>query len=152
MKKLILVLITFFFTSAVSADHDKYKCTKKESILIGAHKVLNDGEVIPLPSYTTMGLYNVLNDKHLINPVTVTGYLAFPKGNKKVPVVIITHGSGGAGSLFTNSYYVEARQNLLDAGIGVMLIDSFCNRGTQDTWRDQSKAPIVSALTIGALD
>ena len=28
--------------------------------------------------------------------------------------------------------------------IGVMLIDSFCNRGAKDTWRDQSKATMVS--------
>ena len=146
MKKLIVLFCLYFISfSSAFADHDKYTCTKNKSILYGAEEVLKDGEIISLPSYTTMGLYNVLNDKHLLNPVSVTSYLAFPKGSKKVPVVIITHGSGGAGSLFTNSYFEKARKNLLDAGIGVMLIDSFCNRGTKDTWRDQSKAPIVSA-------
>jgi|TARA_B110000114_G_scaffold33208_1_gene34266 dienelactone hydrolase len=144
MKKIILIIITILFSSSVFADHNKYKCSKKESILYGADKVLKDGEIISLPSYTTMGLYNVLNEKYLLNPVTVTGYLAFPKSINKAPVVIMTHGSGGAGSLFTNSYYVKARKNLLEAGIGVMLIDSFCNRGTKDTWRDQSKATMVS--------
>ena len=144
MKKIFLILIVILFSSSAFADHDKYKCSKKKSILYGADKVLKDGQIIALPSYTTMGLYNVLNEKYLLNPVTVTGYLAFPKGANKAPVVIMTHGSGGAGSLFTNSYYVKARKNLLEAGIGVMLIDSFCNRGAKDTWRDQSKATMVS--------
>ena len=69
-------------------------------------KFLKDGQIIALPSYTTMGLYNVLNEKYLLNPVTVTGYLACSNIGfylNKAPVVIMTHGSGGAGSLFTNS-------------------------------------------------
>ena len=38
----------------------------------------------------------------------------------------------------------EAKNKLLENGIGVMFLDSFCNRGTKDTWRDQSKATMVS--------
>ena len=141
MKKIFLILIVILFSSSAFADHDKYKCSKKKSILYGADKVLKDGQIIALPSYTTMGLYNVLNEKYLLNPVTVTGYLAFPKGTNKAPVVIICPSFK---TLSANSYYVKARKNLLEAGIGVMLIDSFCNRGTKDTWRDQSKATMVS--------
>ena len=62
MKKIFLILILILFTSSAFADHDKYKCTKNKSILYGADKVLKDGEIIALPSYTTMGLYNVLNE------------------------------------------------------------------------------------------
>ena len=43
MKKIFLILITILFTSNVFADHDKYKCSKKESILYGADKVLKRG-------------------------------------------------------------------------------------------------------------
>ncbi len=63
MKKIILILIRILFSSPVLADHDKYTWSKKESILYRADKVLKDGGVIALPSYTPMGLYNPLNEK-----------------------------------------------------------------------------------------
>ena len=40
MKKIFLILIVILFSSSAFADHDKYKCSKKESILYGADKVL----------------------------------------------------------------------------------------------------------------
>jgi len=49
MKKIFLILIVILFSSSAFADHDKYKCSKKESILYGADKVLKDGEIIALP-------------------------------------------------------------------------------------------------------
>ena len=113
MKKLILLFFLYFISfSSAFAGHGKYTCTKNKSILYDAKEGLKGGEIILLPSYTTMGLYNVLNDRHLSNPVTVTGYLTFPTGSRKVPVVIITHGSGGAGSLFTNSYFLLQGNNI----------------------------------------
>ncbi len=62
MKKIILVLLTFFFTSSVYADHYKKKidiknfnpkshCSPKKSLLIPAAKVFPGGELIKLNSY-----------------------------------------------------------------------------------------------------
>jgi len=42
MKKIFLILIVILFSSSAFADHDKYKCSKKESILYGADKVLKE--------------------------------------------------------------------------------------------------------------
>jgi len=42
MKKIFLILIVILFSSSAFADHDKYKCSKKESILYGAELLANN--------------------------------------------------------------------------------------------------------------
>ena len=65
-----------------------------------------------------------------------------------MPIVIWTHSSGGPGEYAWNDFVYHGTKNLLEAGIGVMYIDNFCHRGARDTWRDQSKVPLIN----GAID
>ena len=144
MNKILIIIIATFFTTSVYASHGNWTCTKKKSVLHDVNKELGgNGEIVRLNSFTTMGMFNVLNKAYEKNPVQITGLLELPKGQNKVPIIVWTHGSGGAGG-YVNPYVKEAKNKLLENGIGVMFLDSFCNRGTKDTWRDQSKATMVS--------
>ena len=133
MKKTLIIIIAIFFTTSVYASHGNWTCTKKKSVLHDVNKELGgNGEIVRLNSFTTMGMFNVLNKAYEKNPVQITGLLELPKGQNKVPIIVWTHGSGGAGG-YVNPYVKEAKNKLLENGIGVMFLDSFCNRGTKDT-------------------
>ena len=108
MKKIILILITILFTSNVYAHSTKgvtpnldynAQCTKKKSVLnfISKHKLYNKdkGEIIKFNSYTAFDVRNVITGAYKKNPIEITGLLTLPKGTDKVPIVIITHSSGG---------------------------------------------------------
>jgi len=159
MKKIILTLIAVFLTTNVYAHSTKTpnldysaQCTKKKSVLnfISKHRFYskNKGEIIKFNSYTAFDVQNVISGAYKKNPIEITGLLTLPKGNAKVPIVIITHSSGGPAMYIWNDFNYHAYTNLLDAGIGVMFIDNFCQRGAKETYRDQSRVPAIS----GAID
>ena len=156
MKRVILVILAIFFTTNLLAHStninfdSKANCTKKKSMLNGIAKLKTHkgGEIIKFNSYTGFDQRTVLIDGHLRNPIEITGYLQLPKGTDKVPIVIYTHSSGGPGDYVWNDFVYHAAQNLLKEGIGVMYIDNFCPRGAKETWRDQSKVPLIN----GAID
>ena len=157
MKKIILILITIFFTSNVYAHSTKNikfdlkaNCTKKKSTLnwVSKNKNTKDGELIKFQSYTGFDQRTVIIGGHKNNPIEITGYLQLPKGSDKVPIVIWTHSSGGPKEYVWNQFIYHGTKNLLEAGIGVMYVDNFCHRGARETWRDQSKVPLIN----GAID
>ena len=117
-------------------------------IAISKVKGYRGGEIIKFNSYTGFDQRTVLIDGHLNNPIEITGYLQLPEGSDKVPIVIRTHSSGGPGDYIWDDFVYHSTQNLLKAGIGVMYIDNFCPRGARETWRDQSRVPLIN----GAID
>tara|TARA_B000000477_G_scaffold103962_1_gene93722 strand:+ start:206 stop:1066 length:861 start_codon:yes stop_codon:yes gene_type:complete len=157
MKRIILILIAIIFTTNVYA-HDtrkinfdsKKECKKKKSSLnwVSKNKNTKGGELIKFQSYTGFDQRTVLIGAHKNNPIEITGYLQLPKGSDKVPIVIWTHDSGGSMAYAWNDFIYHGTKNLLNAGIGVMYVDNFCQRGARDTWRDQSKVPLIN----GAID
>jgi hypothetical protein len=161
IKKIILILLSILFASNVNAHSTKgvtpdfdynQNCTKKRSVLnyILKHKLYraNKGEIIKFNSYTAFDVQNVISGAYKKNPIEITGLLTLPKGNAKVPIVIITHSSGGPVMYVWNDFNYHAYKNLLEAGIGVMFVDNFCQRGARETYRDQSRVPAIS----GAID
>ena len=160
MKKLILILISILFVTNVYAHSTKghtpnldysAQCTKKKSVLnfISKHKLFKGkGEIVKFNSYTGFDQRSVLTGDIKNNSIEITGYLSLPKGTGKVPIVIWTHSSGGPAIYIWNDFTYHGYNNLLDAGIGVMFVDNFCHRGAKETWRDQSRVPLVN----GAID
>ena len=156
MKKVILTILALVFTTSVYAHSTKIdfdtraNCTKKKSMLKGIAKLKTHkgGELIKFNSYTGFDQRTVLIDGHLRNPIEITGYLQLPKGTDKVPIVIYTHSSGGPGDYLWDDFVYHATQNLIKEGIGVLFIDNFCPRGAKETWRDQSRVPLIN----GAID
>ena len=161
MKKIILILITTFLVTNVYAHSTKghtpnldyrAECTKKKSVLkfISKHRLYrkDKGEIIKFNSYTAFDVRNVISGAYKKNPIEITGLLTLPEGKGKVPIVIITHSSGGPVMYVWNDFNYHAYRNLLDAGIGVMFVDNFCQRGARETYRDQSRVPAIS----GAID
>ena len=57
-------------------------------------------------------------------PVTISGELMLPKGEGRVPAVVLSHGSGGV----TRTENTWARE-LRSLGVAVFLVDSFTGRG-----------------------
>ena len=156
MKKIILIMLTILFSTNLLAHSTDIKfdtianCTKKKSMLnfISKLKGYRGGEIIKFNSFTGFDQRTVLIDGHLNNPVEITGYLQLPEGTDKVPIVIRTHSSGGPGDYVWDDFVYHSTQNLLKEGIGVMYIDNFCPRGARETWRDQSRVPLIN----GAID
>ena len=155
MKKIFLILITVLFTSNVNAKHWerngiknfdlRANCSKSKSILRAMKKVIPGGELIKLNSFTAFDQRFVMNGAYKNNPVEITGYLILPKGSDKVPIVIHSHGSGGPESFVYGHWVKDLTKNLLDLGIGTMMLDNFCSRGAKNTYRDQSKVPAIAA-------
>jgi len=159
MKKILLILLAVFITTNVYAHStknitpnmdSKKECRKKKSALkyISTHPLRKGGELIKFNSYTGFDQRTVLTDGMKNNPIEVTGYLTLPEGTGKVPIVIYTHSSGGPFMYIWNDWFHHSYKNLLAAGIGVMMIDNFCARGARETWRDQSRVPLIN----GAID
>ncbi len=126
------------------------ECKKSKSVLnwVSKNKLTKGGELIKFKSFSGFDQRTVLTDGHKKNPIEITGYLQLPEGSSKVPIVIWTHSSGGPGEYVWNDFVYHGTRNLIDAGIGVMYVDNFCHRGAKDTWRDQSKVPLIN----GAID
>ena len=157
MKKVFLILISLFLTTNLFAHStkninfdSKANCSKKRSMLNGIAKLKNykDGEIIKFNSYTGFDQRTVLIDGHKQNPIEITSLLFLPEGSDKVPIVIWTHSSGGPGIYLWNDFTYHGFKNLLAEGIGVLFVDNFCPRGARQTWRDQSKVPLIN----GAID
>ena len=166
ITKIFLLLLSIFFATNVFAHSTRghtpnldyaAECTKKtgwssgKSVLnfVSKHKLFkNKGELIKFNSYTAFDVRNVINGSYKKNPIEITGFLSLPEGNAKVPIVIITHSSGGPAMYIWNDFNYHAYTNLLKAGIGVMFIDNFCPRGARETYRDQSRVPGIN----GAID
>ena len=70
----------------------------------------------------------------------IVGHLFLPKGNAKVPVVVLMHGSGGIYDAM-----LEYWPKLFNAqGIGVFALDRFAPRGVKSTAEDQSLIPFAA--------
>ena len=157
MKNFFLILLSLLFTTKIFAHSTKNinfdinaECRKSKSALkwVSKNKYSRGGELIKFKSYTGFDQRTVITNGHKKNPIEITGYLQLPKNSNKVPIVIWTHSSSGPGEYAWGDFIYHGTQNLLNAGIGVMYIDNFCPRGAKDTWRDQSKVPIIN----GAID
>jgi len=160
MKKLILLLMAVFFLTAANSHStkninfdSKANCSKKRSMLNGIAKLKNykDGEIIKFNSYTGFDQRTVLIGGHKKNPIEITSLLFLPKGSNKVPIVIWTHSSGGPGIYLWNDFTYHGFKNLLAEGIGVLFVDNFCPRGARQTWRDQSKVPLINGAIDGIM-
>ena len=72
--------------------------------------------------------------------VNITGQLFLPKGNDKVPVVLLMHGSGGVYDALLDYW-----PKLLNAnGIAAFALDRFGPRGVKSTAEDQSQVPFAA--------
>ena len=160
MKKIFLILISLFLTTNLFAHStkninfdSKANCSKKRSMLNGIAKLKNykDGEIIKFNSYTGFDQRTVLIDGHKQNPIEITSLLFLPEGSDKVPIVIWTHSSGGPGIYLWNDFTYHGFKNLLAEGIGVLFVDNFCPRGARQTWRDQSKVPLINGAIDGIM-
>ena len=160
MKKLILLLMAVFFLTAANSHStkninfdSKANCSKKRSMLNGIAKLKNykDGEIIKFNSYTGFDQRTVIIGGHKKNPIEITSLLFLPKGSNKVPIVIWTHSSGGPGIYLWNDFTYHGFKNLLAEGIGVLFVDNFCPRGARQTWRDQSKVPLINGAIDGIM-
>ena len=157
MKKILTICFFFVFGTSVLAHSTKNinidiraECKKSKSVLnwVSKNKLSKGGELIKFKSFSGFDQRTVLTDGHKKNPIEITGYLQLPEGSSKVPIVIWTHSSGGPGEYAWNDFVYHGTRDLIDAGIGVMYVDNFCHRGAKDTWRDQSKVPLIN----GAID
>jgi len=160
MKKIFLLLVSIFLTTNLLAHSTKNinfdsnaNCSKKRSMLNGIAKLKNykDGEIIKFSSYTGFDQRTVLINGHKKNPIEITSLLFLPKGSNKVPIVIWTHSSGGPSIYLWNDFTYHGFKNLLAEGIGVLFIDNFCPRGAKQTWRDQSKVPLINGAIDGIM-
>ena len=160
MKKIFLLLVSVFLTTNLLAHSTKNinfdsntNCSKKRSMLNGIAKLKNykDGEIIKFNSYTGFDQRTVLIDGHKKNPIEITSLLFLPEGSDKVPIVIWTHSSGGPGIYLWNDFTYHGFKNLLAEGIGVLFVDNFCPRGARQTWRDQSKVPLINGAIDGIM-
>ena len=152
-------MAVFFSTAAYSHStkninfDSKANCSKKRSMLNGIAKLKNykDGEIIKFNSYTGFDQRTVIIGGHKKNPIEITSLLFLPKGSNKVPIVIWTHSSGGPGIYLWNDFTYHGFKNLLAEGIGVLFVDNFCPRGARQTWRDQSKVPLINGAIDGIM-
>jgi dienelactone hydrolase len=72
----------------------------------------------------------------------IVGHLFLPKGDGKVPAVILMHGSGGIYRAMTD--YWPKQFNA--AGIAVLSLDTFGPRGVKSTAEDQSQVPFAADI------
>jgi dienelactone hydrolase len=75
-------------------------------------------------------------------PADIAGHLFLPKGDGKVPAVILVHGSGGIYSAMTD--YWPKQFNA--AGIAVFSLDTFGPRGVKSTAEDQTLVPFAADI------
>jgi dienelactone hydrolase len=75
-------------------------------------------------------------------PAEIVGHLFLPKGDGKVPAVILVHGSGGIYSAMTD--YWPKQFNA--AGIAVLSLDTFGPRGVKSTAEDQTLVPFAADI------
>src|SRR3989449_5896397 len=71
--------------------------------------------------------------------VTISGELLLPKGEGRVPVVVLSHGGGGVG----RAEDLWARE-LRSQGIAVFVVDSFTGRGDRKSTRLNSSHGYIS--------
>jgi dienelactone hydrolase len=72
----------------------------------------------------------------------IVGHLFLPKGDAKVPAVILMHGSGGIYGAMTDYW----PKQFTAAGIAVFSLDTFAPRGVKSTAEDQSQVPFVADI------
>ncbi len=75
-------------------------------------------------------------------PAEIVGHLFLPKGNEKVPAVILMHGSGGIYGAMTDYW----PKTFNAAGIAVFSLDTFAPRGVKSTAEDQTLVPFTADL------
>ncbi|HWQ10820.1 MAG TPA: hypothetical protein VN436_16985, partial [Holophaga sp.] len=72
--------------------------------------------------------------------VNITGNLFLPKGDGKVPIVVLMHGSGGV-----YKELLDFWPKLLDKnGVAAFVLDRFGPRGVKSTAEDQSQIPFAA--------
>jgi dienelactone hydrolase len=94
-------------------------------------------------SWTPDSLPQLLKGNAANERTEIVGHLFLPKGNEKVPAVILMHGSGG---IYRAMLEYWPRQ-FNAAGIAVLSIDSFGPRGVKSTAEDQSQVPFAADVT-----
>jgi dienelactone hydrolase len=75
-------------------------------------------------------------------PAEIVGHLFLPKGDGKVPAVILVHGSGGIYSAMTDYW----PKTFNAAGIAVFSLDTFGPRGVKSTAEDQTLVPFSADI------
>ncbi|MDO9711384.1 dienelactone hydrolase family protein [Paracraurococcus lichenis] len=94
-------------------------------------------EVVPIASRTLSGEEFLAGQREGGKPTLLAGELRLPfplPPGRKVPAVVLVHGSGGSGA----STDLWARE-LNAAGLGAFILDSFAGRGITSTVQDQSQ-------------
>jgi dienelactone hydrolase len=94
-------------------------------------------------SHTTQTFPDLVKSGASGDAVNIVGHLFLPKGDGKVPMVLLMHGSGGIYSAMLDFW-----PKLLNAeGIGVFALDRFSPRGVTSTAEDQSLVPFAADVT-----
>ncbi len=97
-------------------------------------------EVHPIETVTVTN-QQVLNGDKIGKRVVIGGELQLPRGEGRLPAVIVIHGSGGAGAR-EHRWAHELNQ----LGIAVFLLDTFTGRGIVQTNTDQSQLETLSMI------
>jgi dienelactone hydrolase len=74
-------------------------------------------------------------------PAMIAGELRLPRVQGRVPVVILVHGSGGAGN-----HEDRWSHEINDIGIGTFILDSFTGRDVSETITDFSRLPHLAMI------
>lgn len=93
-------------------------------------------------SWTPNTLPDLLKGNAANERTEIVGHLFLPKGDGKVPAVILMHGSGGIYGAMTD--YWPKQFNA--AGIAVLSLDTFGPRGVKSTAEDQSQVPFAADI------
>src|SRR5215471_2416251 len=80
-------------------------------------------EIYPIPTVTLTDQQFLIGDRSG-KPVTISGELSIPQGTGRLPLVVLMHGSGGAGG---NIQYWKRVLNGM--GIATFVVDSLTGRG-----------------------
>lgn len=83
----------------------------------------------------------VLRGETAGKPAVIAGELRLPRAERRVPVVILIHGSGGAGN-----HEDRWAHELNSIGIGAFVLDSFTGREVTETITDFSRLPHLAMI------
>jgi len=97
-------------------------------------------EIRPVET-VTLKMQQVLTGDRGGKPALIAGELRFPKGDGKLPAVILVHGSGGIGAA-TDRW----AQRLNEIGVAAFVVDSFSGRGITSTNTDQSQLDSIAMM------
>lgn len=97
-------------------------------------------EIYPISTFTLTDQQFLMGDSSG-KPVTISGELSIAQGSGKLPLVVLMHGSGGAGS---NIQYWKRVFN--GVGVSTFVIDSLSGRGLTGVGSNQALLGRLSYL------